>query len=62
MQQLILVWQCLAIPANVESVMQYRISGTLKKEKDTQYLIFLKIARYEPDTDTDIITALLLSK
>ena len=29
-QQLILVWQYLAIPANVESVIQYRISGTLK--------------------------------
>ena len=46
------------IPANVESIIQYQISGTLK---NTQYPIFLNIVRYEPsnDTNTDIVTALM---
>ncbi len=40
-------------------VIHYRISGNLKIP-DTLYPIFLKIVRYEPDTDTDtdIIAAL----
>ncbi len=44
----------------------YAISGTLKIS-DTRYLIFLKIVRYEPNTDTDtntntnIITALVFT-
>ena len=66
-QQLILVWQYLAISSNVESVtvIKYRISGTLKKYPipDIRYPIYIKIVQYEPDTDTNtnIITALDLT-
>ncbi len=49
-----LVWKYLAIPDNAESAIQYRVSNTWCP-------IFLKIVRYEPDTDTDtdIITVLV---
>ncbi len=45
-------------PGNAESVAQYWISDNLEIP-DTQYPIYLKTIRYEPDTDTDtdIITA-----
>ncbi len=42
MLQHILVWKYLTIPAYTESIIQYRISGTLKIP-DTQYQIILKI-------------------
>ncbi len=53
----------LIIPANPESVIQYQISGTWKIP-DSQYPIYLKIVRYEPNTDTntDIITALVIGQ
>ncbi len=41
---------------------QCRISYTILDTgdlKNTRHLIFLKIVLHEPDTDTDIITALL---
>ncbi len=36
-------------------IVQYQISGILEKP-DNQYLIFLKVIWYKPDTDTDTDT------